>query len=537
MKINRIFLAMMAAGLLVGCSNDDSPVNGGANGEVKTSYVSVDVKGTAATRAAADGGYAEGSVDEQKVTSAHFFFFKADGSPYVVNAESMEAGDVAGTNYLIRTGLNDTGNSLDNVETITNAVLTIKNNDGEIPASMTAVLNWNYADAVSLSLNELRAKLVAEANMSGANGFIMSNSVYRKGSAAMYSTPITAANIASSEADATAAGVAVEVYVERVAAKASLNLSTGLSNKFDTGVANPADPTTNVHAVINGWALNTTMSHSNLIKTIDPALANNFISALIPWNDEAGYRSYWGESVALGTYGSTTVTLAKSFSWNSLDNALGATEYCAENTTTVVGNNTKALVAVNFVDESDAPVQIAKIYGHNFTIDGLRNYIANAVKENFYYEEAGVKKTFEPSHIDFATVGTSGKDSYTVEYNLTSAAAALTWHKTTDGGATFTAVTSADVEAALDAIENAMIWNGKGYYIVDIEHLADGVNGVVRNHSYVISVDGVSGLGTPVYDGNLVVDEPTVTEDSESFIAAKINVATWKVSNQNVVLQ
>jgi major membrane immunogen (membrane-anchored lipoprotein) len=81
MKINRIFLAMMAAGLLVGCSNDDSPVNGGVNGEVKTSYVSVDVKGTAATRAAADGGYAEGSVDEQKVTSAHFFFFKADGSP------------------------------------------------------------------------------------------------------------------------------------------------------------------------------------------------------------------------------------------------------------------------------------------------------------------------------------------------------------------------------------------------------------------------------------------------------------------------
>ena len=56
MKINRIFLAMMAAGLLVGCSNDDSPVNGGVKGEVKTSYVSVDVKGTAATRAAADGG-------------------------------------------------------------------------------------------------------------------------------------------------------------------------------------------------------------------------------------------------------------------------------------------------------------------------------------------------------------------------------------------------------------------------------------------------------------------------------------------------
>ncbi|MBQ2398551.1 MAG: Mfa1 fimbrilin C-terminal domain-containing protein, partial [Muribaculaceae bacterium] len=81
-------------------------------------------------------------------------------------------------------------------------------------------------------------------------------------------------------------------------------------------------------------------------------------------------------------------------------------------------------------------------------------------------------------------------------------------------------------------------WNGKAYYIVDIEHLGTNhIKGVVRNHSYVITVEGISGLGTPVYDPNTVVTEPVKPEETTSYVSARINVLSWKIVNQNVVLQ
>ena len=47
----------------------------------------------------------------------------------------------------------------------------------------------------------------------------------------------------------------------------------------------------------------------------------------------------------------------------------------------------------------------------------------------------------------------------------------------------------------------------------------------------------VSQSSTPVYDGDSVVEEPVSPSDTESYIAARINVLSWKLVNQNVSLK
>lgn len=529
MKANKIFMAFLAAGMFVGCTNDETEtfLNTPQSNKIETSYLNVHVNSvyTPGTRAS-DGGFAEGTPEEQKITTAHFFFFNNSGGAFNVNAESLDAKDTPNVNYLVRQVTDNGDSESPNVESLTDAVLAIKNNKGEIPAYLVAVLNWDY-DGASISLSDLKTTLVEEANFQGVNGFVMSNSVYAKGSNVVDATPITAANIASSETEALSLGKPVEVYVERVAAKVAL---TQTGDKYDTGVANPGSSGGNIYAVVQGWDLNTTISHSNLVKTIDTSWDNGTLGFM--WNDEPYFRSYWAESVA--TNG--TVTLKKNFNWSNLANAVGSADYCLENTSDVTGDNTKALVAVKFVDASDAPVTVAKLFADMMTVEGLKNSIANSLASSYYYDNAGTKVSIAPEHIELVAAGSAGHDSYKVTYKLTTAAEALTWF--VKDGATYNASSATDVNAKLSVLEKAQVWNGMGYYIVDIEHLGTkNINGVVRNHTYAINVDDIKGLGTPVYDGDNDVEEPIRPEDSEAFIAAQIKVLSWKLVNQNVTLQ
>jgi hypothetical protein len=110
-------------------------------------------------------------------------------------------------------------------------------------------------------------------------------------------------------------------------------------------------------------------------------------------------------------------------------------------------------------------------------------------------------------------------------------------------------VAVADANAVLANVENAKIWNGMSYYIVNIEHLgakervdetteyAPAFYGVVRNHAYEITFSGVRGLGTPVYNPETVYPEPVTPENTESYVAAEINVLAWHLVKQTVTLQ
>ena len=522
MKVNRFFLGALATGLLFSCANDENEyVNGSLTGEVNTSYIAVNVNSAYdVTRA----DYAEGTAEEQAVNTAHFFFFDNAGSPFAVSSEI--GGN--GYNYIVKSGLGDAGENPKNVETITNAVLTIKSNKGANPAKVVAVVNWDYA-GTSLALADLKAELVAEADaISLTDGFLMSNSVYLSGADVMDATPITAANIATTEIDAVA--VPVDIYVERLAAKVTL---TQDDEMFDTGVENPYVAGTNLHAKVLAWDINTTLSHSNLVKTIQSSWTDAGLG-ITGWSIEAFKRSFWAQSAAVS--GSTT--LAKQFSWNGLANVVDKADYCLENTS---GENTKVLVKAQIVDADENPVTIVKFLGEYITIDGLKNSVAAALASKYYTYDGASYTSIAPEDLDLVTVGTSGADSYSVVCVLNSTASANVW-KVKNGDATYSDVTADNVNAALAALAPAQIWNnGMAYYFTDIRHLgAEGTAGefgVVRNHSYGVNIQGIKGLGTPVYDGDNNVDEPVTPSDTESYIAARVNVLTWKLVNSNVILK
>ena len=519
-----LFAMFMAGCLLASCNNDEPNPNAGT-GELETSYIAVSVNSANASTRAKDGGYAEGNDSEQKVTTAHFFFFDASGNPFTLNQESLVGGSDK-ANYVIKT-IEDAGNKLPNVETITNVVLTIQNLQGEYPAQMLVVLNWDYADG-AISLTDLRNKLANyTAAVENTKGFLMSNSAYVKGTNTIITaTPITIENIASSESAAMAAPV--QVFVERVAAKVTLKKNESASANFDTGVTGPDGK--KIYARIKGWDVNTTLDRSYLVKEIDATWQDAILG--FTWNDEPYYRSYWAKSVVAD---GTNVKYDTDFSYAGLTNIVDKTVYCLENTGE---KNTKVVIAAELVDESQNPVQVARLYSEMYTFDGIKNVIANALKDHYYYGDETTKHTILPEHIDFFVAGTSGKDSYTVKYRLTKEAAQLKWYYTDDAGKTFTAKTAEEVNVYLASLEGAQAWNGKSYYTVDIEHLGTNhIKGVVRNHSYVITVDGISGLGTPVYDPNTVVTEPIKPEETTSYVSARINVLSWKIVNQNVTLQ
>lgn len=518
MKTNKMFLGLLTAGILFSCTNEDDSVVNNVAGETKTSYIAVNVNSAYdATRA----DYAEGTAEEQKVNNAIFFFFDNAGSAFNVSSEIGGTG----VNYIVKNDLTDKGNAPDNVETITNAVLTIKNNKNANPAKVVAVVNWDYAGA-SLALSELKAKLVAEADANGANGFVMSNSVYLSGVDVMDATPITVANISSNETGAMASPV--DIYVERVSAKVTATLEgLNANNLYDTGIENPY-ASGNLCVKVLGWDLNTTMSHSNLVKAIEPSWTDAS-TGITGWNIDAYKRSFWAKSVAVGG----DVTLNKEFTWNSLDNAVNTADYCLENTS---GTNTKVLVKAQITDEAGNKVSVVKLLGEYVTVEGLKNSIAAALASKYYaFDGTSTYTSIAPEDIELVAAGTSGVDSYTVTYKLTAAAEAKAWN--VKSGDTYVATTAADVNSSLDALEHAQVWNeGMAYYYADIKHLGTAT-GVVRNHSYGFNVTAIEGLGTPVYNGDQNVEEPVTPSDTESFISARINVLTWKLVNQNVILK
>ena len=60
--------------------------------------------------------------------------------------------------------------------------------------------------------------------------------------------------------------------------------------------------------------------------------------------------------------------------------------------------------------------------------------------------------------------------------------------------------------------------------------------GVVRNHIYKTTITNIAGLGTPVYNPGDVI-YPEKPEDNAHYIAAEINILSWRVVKNNYNLE
>ena len=558
MKANKFFLGLALVGaILTGCEKDPQTQTGEYDSK---SYMSVSIAQAGGTRAGYEDSeqpFLQGTPDENKITTVDFYFYKADGTAFNFGSDAKNGANQSFNNsnvYTYAPGSAITDQN-DNIDEIVDATLVIQHNTGNIPAYMIAVVNCTAGTYAGQPLATVKDSVINAADYVNSNGHIMTNSVYvgADGKIVM-ETPITVDNLAINADDAEKNPV--KIYVERTAARIEVKEATTTAvYDTNTDITDAMNTTTHVYAKIIGWDVVTYANTTTLAKEID--LSWDATINGLTWNQPALYRSYWAKA---------TPALTKTFSWNSLKNTVGAVDYCLENTTLPVyatqttdagetvedkdvsrTNVTKVVVAAQlFSDQAGTKeVQIANWYGQYYTFDGLKAVVAQSLKNDLILKVGEAYTPITPAQITVVPNKDDVQNSYEVYFKLVDGIEG-TWYAI-DADNKYVAVE--DANAVLANVENAKIWNGKSYYIVNIEHLgakervgetteyAPAFYGVVRNHAYEITFSGVQGLGTPVYNPETVYPEPVTPENTESYVAAEINVLAWHLVKQTVTLQ
>ena len=180
-------------------------------------------------------------------------------------------------------------------------------------------------------------------------------------------------------------------------------------------------------------------------------------------------------------------------------------------------------------------------------VEDLKVAVAQSLKNKLNYVEAGVYKQIKPEHIAIVENVAETQKSYEVYFQLETGAPSE-WFANENGK--YESVS--DANAVLKGVANAKVWtNGMAYYIVNIKHLGSlektgeelesvynsAYYGVVRNHAYEVTFNGVVGLGTPVYSATTEYPEPVTPDFTDSYVAAEINVLAWHLVQQEVTLQ
>lgn len=504
MKTKGLFLsALMMGAVLAGCSSDNDVMNneenkGAAKGD---SYIAVNIVNPGVGSRAADD--AVGTDEENEVKSALFVFFNDNGG--FVQAESVDVSEFS---------WNDGGEGP--ASKVSNAVIVLSK-PTTYPSKVVALLNTglSVADVDKKSLSDIQG--ISGDYIDTNNGFAMSNSAYLQDGNNMVATPLTDANIQSSEA--LAKENPVTITVERVLAKVSIEENESLSVAGKDVKLDGANIT--LEPEIVGYQVVQTNPKSYLLKNIDG------INATWSWNDDANFRSYWANSYEPEAY--------TFYSYNEVVEGSTNLAYCHENTS---GKETATtlLVAAKIKAEGKDAETIIKYKGMYYTEEGLNTYINSQLSECYYTVDAYTDEQGQ-------TVTKSNDWSSYLKVQASTEADAKPWavEIVLDGQpATATAEEVAAAQAIIDGLDKGMQWtDGDAYFYVPIKHNVanQDLEGVVRNHFYQLSVNSISGLGTPVYDPSEKIEFFEKPTDEEYYIAAKIQILKWNMVSQDVALE
>lgn len=568
MKIFKLFPLACAALMMSACSSDD-PNNGGSTGVNEPQYLAVNIVNVGATPTRA-GDYENGTTEESKINKVRFYFFNGDGSPYLIKNPGV-TGVTGGesVNYLEATPGDDTttpGSSA-SVEKITQTVLVINGEQNAAPAAIVAVVNPETVESTTLKdgktmrLSELRNTAVGQnfykkdASTGAVSEFVMSNSVYVNTGEDVCAS-LVAGHVATSPEDAKAK--AVDLYVERVVAKVTANvddtafkLGDGTNwdaTKYGTKTAVGKIGDNEVYAVIEGWGLASENGKAEVEKKVDKTWSDGNLGFLTPWTTSDYHRCFWEKSVAFdaGIGGNQPVN----HTYNDLKAKMNEVLYTLPNTPTGVTNLqdndlTKFIVAATLkymdADGNWHDADICRYNGVQFLgVDNLKKQVALTFSQYYTSTDAHTYTQLSASDIDF-----KDPDGTMQQYRVTPTLAADPtgkkeyYTKTPGTTSNFTKVEKSIVLAAIEASKAEIRTDGKAYYYVPIKHLGNtgevAEYGVVRNHFYKITLSGITGFGTPVYNPDVVID-PTVPSYSNTYLAARVQVLQWRVVNQNVSL-
>lgn len=552
MKMFKFFPLACAAIMMCACSSDD-PGDGKGNPNVagEAQYLAVNIVnvGTTPTRAA---DYEGGIGNESKINRIRFYFFHADGSPYILkNTTKDDANWLEVENPTLKPA---TGNP-STVDKVTDAILVINGVTNSAPSKVIAIVNpetLTKLDADKKTLNDLLNPLVYKTFVTGvgtaADGFVMSNSVYASEGRTVCANDISS-NVKQTADDAKKKPV--DIYMERVVAKVRAKLN---DTNFDNGTTkwNNGKPgikvgtysSHDIYAVVDGWGVADENDQANLVKQITSSWTSTDLGfGSLLWTTADYHRCFWETSAAFST------TKPVNHTFEEYKNQSNGYVYTLPNTSTSAisttvknakyNNNTrtKFLVATHLMYLDGTTWKNAELCTYKgidyLGVDVLKKQIA--FESGYYRESTTTPGTYEritEAEITFKKA-TTGGDYLVVPALVTG----KTYYKKdgTEAAPTYKEDTNPSISNETAQVRT----EGMAYYYVPIKHLGlegeVGEYGIVRNHLYDINVTKMEGFGTPVYDKTWEII-PTVPEETKTYLAAKINVLQWRVVPQNVNL-
>ncbi len=562
--MKKYLIGMFACAALFACSSDEvdeqtTPVN------KDQAYMTIRLRNANSTRGeVGNPEFVYGSADENAVNTAEFYFYDAAGNQtqYVSKVLSWNAGTET------------------NVEEFADATIVLEGlTQTGTPNYVVAVLNGPVGKYKGTSLTALQSAIV-DSYLEG-NNFIMTNSTYNNGDAdsKYFATALVAKNFLNEKptTDQLTQDNAVQIYVERVAAKVEVALKTGTDGVITLTPAEgepkyeiDGEPATIQIKVLN-WGLNAINKTSYVEKNVP-----EWTYTLGNWDWTAGdHRSYWAKSpnynggvypasyestVDAGTATSDVNTekyALKYVSWNDLDRTFSGDDtyaYCLENTNTkdalTTGNFFAATTHVLLKAQVVGGKDLIRYDGQLYSAEGFVARVLNLLNMKAYkvtFAADGVTPTaYAQIDVDDMVVNTYDGD---VTLSLTEEAKAAKWSSTTG---TYTDIDAAAIDADLKSLDVDADYytDGMMYYCIPIEHLRGGKYsipvgsttavveeadyGVVRNHWYKLTVNSIGKLGTAVYDPEEEI--VPVMETPTYYVGASVNILSWHIVNQNVDL-
>lgn len=564
MKNFRVLSSVLASALMMtvmSCSSSDDLKGGGADANDK-SYLAIRINnvGSVAGSRAAAGDYSDGTADENHIESVRFYFFNSDGTPYILKNN----GQSTGKNWLEKNSdLNTENKENPNVSMISNPLLVIEGNTGASPAVMIAVINPNSLDGDKLgdgakTLDDVkRTSIYSQFHTTDNKNFVMSNSVYVANGVEKCASIVT--GFVATTADA-AKSKPVDLFVERVVAKVQPTIDANYTatdgrkwEKIDgkdamkVGVYGNND----IYAVVDGWGVADEDGKAELVKQVDTKWNDENLGISV-WTSPDYHRCFWTSSVAFAAGTGAEGNAPVNHSYNDYANRqLTACAYTLPNAPTTVAPDpyastlTKMVLATHLVYKDGAdykPAEICQYRGQEYLhINDVKKEVANNFAD-YYIKKGDTRTKLQPSDIEFTTKAPNIKD-YQVVATLRTLVAGETLQKktgTTEDASSYQDVTTDALQNLMNAEPAQVRKEGKAYYFIPIRHLGTdpkkvGYYGIVRNHVYSINIQNMYGFGTPVYDPDKVID-PTIPSNDATYLAARINVLSWRVVKYNADL-
>lgn len=595
MKKFTMFSSVLASALMLvvaSCSSSDDITGGNGNAEGSTSYLVINLNSVGnapASRVAyeqGNGKYDDGEDLENRINKVRFYFYNADGTAYKLQ-NVTNGGD---QNWIDRTiTKTETGDPSVTVSGKTQAVLVLSGESNVSPASMLAVVN---PDVGSSQLNgtmvsrwsKMRTELTGKT-FHDESGFVMTNSTYEDGGKDLCTTLLSGRTYPTQNE---ALDNPVDVYVERINAKVKAFIDPDNANfvkvttdetvdgvnfngKYkttkkvgDLTVTKPDGSPQDipVFAYIEAWGVADENDQSTYYKQID---VQNWTDATLgfdgtgtPWSSRDYHRCFWSKGVAFG--GTDPVHNPTNHPFSEYKANLGDALYTLPNTpTNYLGTTgkayddpmkselTKFLVTARLAYDDGSgnilPAEICTYKGQKFLGQNtVKRVIADDLKTTYFKKTTSATGTtyegIEPNDIEFSTTteGSSKLQDYQVVAKLKSSITEL-YHLS---GGSYVPADMAVVKKEVQAVPVEIHNGGRTYYYTPIKHLGKKGSiaeyGIVRNHSYQVELNSIKGFGTPVYDPNKVI-VPVVPSDDLTYLAARINVLSWRVVPSKVDLE